>query len=163
MNSWAQHHQINHVKFLPDGNGDFSEKMGLLVDKSGIGFGKRSWRYSMLVKDNVIEKAFIEPEEGADPYGVSDADTMIKYIDASAQLPHQIAMITKKGCPYCAKAKSMLEDRHIKYVELPLADSIRGYVVGAMTDKATVPQVWIDGKYVGGSEALEQWLGSVKN
>eukprot|EP01054_Gregarina_sp_Poly1_P000748 Gregarina_sp_Poly_1__747@NODE_117_length_13667_cov_177_395147_g104_i0_p5_GENE_NODE_117_length_13667_cov_177_395147_g104_i0NODE_117_length_13667_cov_177_395147_g104_i0_p5_ORF_typecomplete_len247_score33_20Redoxin/PF08534_10/8_3e29Glutaredoxin/PF00462_24/6_5e02Glutaredoxin/PF00462_24/1e11DUF836/PF05768_14/6_2e03DUF836/PF05768_14/0_0067SH3BGR/PF04908_15/0_014Thioredoxin_4/PF13462_6/1_1Thioredoxin_4/PF13462_6/26GST_N_3/PF13417_6/0_022_NODE_117_length_13667_cov_177_395147_g104_i01115211892 len=158
MNAWAKHNEIAHVKMLPDGNGDFSKAMGLLVDKSGIGFGSRSWRYSMLVKDNVISKIFLEPEEGADPYGVSDADTMMKHLNPEAQAPKRIAMITKKGCPFCAKAKELLESKKLKYVEIPLADSVRGYVVGAMTGESTVPQVWIDGEYLGGSESLEQWV-----
>ena len=62
---------------IPDGNGEFTAGMGMLVDKTDLGFGKRSWRYSMLVKDGVIEKMFIEPEKEGDPFEVSDADTML--------------------------------------------------------------------------------------
>ncbi|MEZ5584713.1 MAG: hypothetical protein R3F37_19855 [Candidatus Competibacteraceae bacterium] len=54
--------------------------MGMLVDKEDIGFGKRSWRYSMLVRDGVVEKMFVEPNVPGDPYQVSDADTMLSYI-----------------------------------------------------------------------------------
>ena len=59
-------------RFLPDGNGEFSEAMGMLVDKQDLGFGKRTWRYSMLVKDGVIDKMFIEPDLPGDPFQVSD-------------------------------------------------------------------------------------------
>ena len=58
-----------------------------VLQKSAIGFGKRSWRYSMLVKDGVIEKMFIEPEKDGDPFEVSDADTMLKSINPKAVAP----------------------------------------------------------------------------
>src|SRR5210317_1607989 len=92
MNEWKRSQHADRVSFLPDGNGEFSEKMGLLVEKDDLGFGKRSWRYSMLVKDGVIEKMFIEPEEPGDPYGVSDADTMFKYVAPEGVLPHDVTV-----------------------------------------------------------------------
>src|SRR6267143_1089718 len=58
MNEWARTQECGNTLMLPDGNGDFTEKMGMLVDKSELGFGRRSWRYSMLVKDGVINKMF---------------------------------------------------------------------------------------------------------
>jgi peroxiredoxin len=62
--------------------------MGMLVDKSNLGFGLRSWRYSMLVNDGVIEKIFVEPDFGdncpIDPFEVSDADTMLAYLKGQA-------------------------------------------------------------------------------
>ena len=69
MNEWKRSQNAERVTFIPDGNGEFSDKMGLLVNKDDLGFGKRSWRYSMLIQDGVIEKMFIEPEEAGDPYG----------------------------------------------------------------------------------------------
>ena len=59
MNEWQEDQGAMDITFIPDGNGEFSEGMGMLVDKSDLGFGKRSWRYSMLVKDGVVEKMFI--------------------------------------------------------------------------------------------------------
>ena len=53
MNEWAKRQEAHNIVMLPDGNGEFTEGMGMLVDKSDLGFGKRSWRYSMLVKDGV--------------------------------------------------------------------------------------------------------------
>jgi peroxiredoxin len=73
------------VFLLPDGNGEFTQKMGMLVDKSDLNFGKRSWRYSMLVRNKRIEKMFIEPQEPGDPFKVSDADTMLRYINPKAK------------------------------------------------------------------------------
>ena len=80
MNEWARDQEADKVTLVPDGNGEFTAGMGMLVDKSDLGFGKRSWRYSMLVKDGVVAKMFIEPEKEGDPFEVSDADTMLKYL-----------------------------------------------------------------------------------
>ena len=84
MFQWSKHVGAKNVSMLPDGNGEFTRMMGMLVDKSNIGFGMRSWRYSMLVNDCKIEKTFIEPDFGdncpIDPFEVSDADTMLAYL-----------------------------------------------------------------------------------
>jgi glutaredoxin-like protein len=157
MNEWAKEQQADNIIMLPDGNGEFTEKMGMLVDKSDLGFGRRSWRYSMLVRDGVIEKMFIEPEIPGDPFEVSDADTMFDYLHPNAKKPDQVAVFTREGCSYCARAKSRLSELGYPYVEIPLAHSIRGKVVGALTGKTTVPQIFINGEYVGGLEELERW------
>ena len=81
MEEWGKDQEAQNVLLLPDGNGEFTEKMGMLVDKSDLNFGKRSWRYSMLVRDRRIEKMFIEPDKEGDPFEVSDADTMLRHID----------------------------------------------------------------------------------
>ena len=87
MYQWGKQVGANRVFLLPDGNGEFTRKMGMLVDKSNLGFGQRSWRYSMLVNDGVIEKAFVEPgfDDNCplDPFEVSDADTMLAYLRGS--------------------------------------------------------------------------------
>ena len=58
--------------------------MGMLVRKHNLGFGDRSWRYSMYVEDGVIKKMFIEKgfsdDCADDPFEVSDADTMLAYL-----------------------------------------------------------------------------------
>jgi peroxiredoxin len=84
MSAWGKDQGCANVTLLPDGNAAFTEAMGMLVDKSDLGFGKRSWRYSMLVRDGVIEKMFIEPQVAGDPYQVSDADTMLRYLESAA-------------------------------------------------------------------------------
>ncbi|NJR40378.1 MAG: peroxiredoxin [Leptolyngbyaceae cyanobacterium CSU_1_4] len=88
MYQWGKNMGASRVMLLPDGNGEFTRKMGMLVDKSNLGFGMRSWRYSMLVNDGAIEKIFVEPEYGdncpTDPFEVSDADTMMAYLKESA-------------------------------------------------------------------------------
>ena len=56
MNAWAAEEESDNIYMIPDGNGEFTEGMGMLVGKEDLGFGKRSWRYSMLVNDGVVEK-----------------------------------------------------------------------------------------------------------
>ena len=84
MFQWGKQVGAKNVFLLPDGNGEFTRKMGMLVDKANLGFGYRSWRYSMLVNDKTIEKMFVEPDYGdncpTDPFEVSDADTMLAYL-----------------------------------------------------------------------------------
>ena len=157
MNEWQESQSAWDVTFLPDGNGEFTAGMGLLVDKDDLGFGKRSWRYSMLVKDGMIEKMFIEPEKQGDPFEVSDADTMLDYINPRAKKPDQVAVLTREGCGYCAKAKALLKDLGYQYSEVKLDHSDRSRVVGAMTGRGTVPQVFINGRHIGGFEELQQW------
>lgn len=85
MNAWAKDQGVSdELGVIPDGNGEFSDGMGLLVGKEDLGFGKRSWRYSMVVKDGEIEKMFVEPVEPGDPFKVSDVDTMLAYLKDAA-------------------------------------------------------------------------------
>lgn len=157
MNEWARDQEAQNVVLIPDGNGEFTEGMGMLVDKSDLGFGRRSWRYSMLVRDGVVEKMFIEPEKPGDPFEVSDADTMLAYINANAKTPDQVAIFTREGCQYCAKAKALLTDLGYDYAEIPLEHKTRSRIVGAVTGKKTVPQIFVNGKQIGGLEGLERW------
>ncbi len=84
MFQWGKQQGVEKVFLLPDGNGDFTRKMGMLVEKANLGFGMRSWRYSMVVDDGKIEKVFVEPDYGdncpTDPFEVSDAETMLNYL-----------------------------------------------------------------------------------
>jgi glutathione-dependent peroxiredoxin len=157
MNEWAKDQEVSNIGLIPDGNGEFTAGMGMLVDKTDLGFGKRSWRYSMLVKDGVIQKQFIEPQEPGDPFKVSDADTMLNYINPRAKKPDQVAIFTREGCSYCAKAKALLKELGYDYAEVPLPHNIRTRVVGALAKAQTVPQVYINGERIGGLEELERW------
>jgi len=157
MSEWARDQEAANVRLLPDGNGEFTEKMGMLVDKAELGFGKRSWRYSMLVKDGVVQKMFIEPQKAGDPFEVSDADTMLAYVNPKAKKPDQVAIFTRENCSFCAKAKALLTEMGYDYAEIPLDHKVRTRVIGAVTGAQTVPQVFINGVRVGGWEALERW------
>ncbi len=158
MNEWAADQHAESIRFLPDGNGDFTAGMGLLVDKEDLGFGKRSWRYSMLVKDGVIIKQFIEPNVPGDPFEVSDADTMLTYIAPDAARPLDVSVFTRPGCEYCARAKGMLHDAGIPFEELVLNRDYTSRTLRAIAGIDSVPQVFINGDYVGGAEALEKWF-----
>jgi glutathione-dependent peroxiredoxin len=157
MNEWAKDQEADNLVLVPDGNGEFTEGMGMLVDKADLGFGKRSWRYSMLVKDGVVQKMFIEPQKPGDPFEVSDADTMLKYINPKAKLPDQVAIFTRDGCQYCARAKALLTERGYDYAEIPLPHTTRSKIVGAVAGAKTVPQVFINGEHIGGLDELEAW------
>ncbi len=159
MNEWQRSQRADRVTFLPDGNGEFSEKMGLLVNKEELGFGRRSWRYSMLVRDGVIEKMFIEAEEPGDPYSVSDADTMLQYLDPNGALPYDVTVFSREGCPFCAKAKGLLHENGIEFEELVLNRDYTDQTLRAVTTRTTYPQVFINGQHIGGSDDLEEWLG----
>jgi peroxiredoxin len=86
MNCWAKQQGVEKVKMLPDGNADFTSKLGMLVDKRNLGFGERSWRYAMIVDDGKIRGWFEEPGFGddikEDPYGESSPENIIKFISA---------------------------------------------------------------------------------
>ena len=157
MEAWQKDQDAPHVTFLPDGNAQFTAGLGMLVDKSDLGFGRRSWRYSMLVKDGVVQKMFIEPNKPGDPFEVSDADTMFDYVAPKAKKPDQVAILTREGCGFCARAKKLLKDLGYDYAEVSLGNANRSRVVGAITGKGTVPQVFVNGERIGGLEELERW------
>jgi thioredoxin-dependent peroxiredoxin len=84
MFQWGKAQGVDNVKLLPDGSGEFTRGMGMLVKKDNLGFGERSWRYSMYVEDGEIKKLFVEPgfmnDCPTDPFEVSDASTMLTYL-----------------------------------------------------------------------------------
>ena len=86
MFQWGRNLGAKNVTLLPDGNAEFTDKMGMLVNKGNLGFGARSWRYSMLVEDGEIVEQFVEDGKSdlceTDPFEVSDADTMLAAIKA---------------------------------------------------------------------------------
>ena len=158
MNAWSEDQEAQNIRLIPDGSGEFTQKMGMLVDKSDIGFGKRSWRYAMLVKDGVIDKMFIEPDLPGDPFEVSDADTMLDYINPNAVKPKPVALFTKPNCPYCRNAKRLLDKHGFNYEEIVLGKDASLTSLKAMSGRETVPQVFIGGKHIGGSDDLESYF-----
>lgn len=160
MNAWKSEQHAENITFIPDGNGEFTKGMNMLVEKADLGFGPRSWRYSMLVRNGVIEKMFVEPNKPGDPFEVSDADTMLKYLAPECKLQESIALMTKPGCPYCAKAKQMLQDRGLQYEEIILGTDATTVSLRAITGRSTVPQIYIGGRHIGGSDDLEQYFAA---
>ena len=155
MNEWKAGQEADNITLIPDGNGDFSEGMGMLVDKRALGFGQRSWRYSMLVKDGIIDKMFIEPEQEGDPFEVSDADTMLAYINPDAKRPQPVVMFSKPGCPHCARAKAVLRDNSVRFTDISQDKTINTSVLMAVSGDMTWPQVFIGGKLIGNADAVE--------
>lgn len=112
----------------------------------------------MLVKDGIVEKMFIEPNEPGDPFKVSDADTMLSYLAPDFKTQESITVFTKPGCPFCAKAKQNLIDAGLQYEEVILGKDATSVSLRAITGRTTVPQVFIGGRHIGGSEELEAHL-----
>lgn len=156
MNAWQIDQEADRITFVPDGNGEFSRGMGMLVDKADLGFGERSWRYSMLVRDGVVEKQFIEPDEPGDPFKVSDADTMLAYLAPEARKPSDIVLFTKPGCGHCRRAKAALTEAGLDYEEVPTTPRL----LRALNEVPTTPQVFIDGQRIGGADELVAWIGA---
>jgi glutaredoxin-like protein len=160
MNAWKENQESNNVTVLPDGNGEFTDGMGMLVGKKDLGFGDRSWRYSMLVKDKVIDKMFIEAEVEGDPFEVSDADTMLNYINADAVKPEFVSIISRKGCIHCDRARKALEAHNMPYEEIELGQGVTSRTLRAVSGATTTPQVFIGGKLIGTADDLETYLKS---
>lgn len=82
MNAWGKSQNLENVKLIPDGSGEFTRKMGMLVAKDNLGFGMRSWRYAAVVDNGVVVQWF--EEEGysdncdSDPYGVSSPQNILE-------------------------------------------------------------------------------------
>jgi peroxiredoxin len=89
MNKWAESQNLKNVKVIPDGSGEFTSKMNMLVQKDNLGFGVRSWRYAVIVNNGVIEKWFVEPgiEHNCqtDPYGESSPENILTYLVEKTQ------------------------------------------------------------------------------
>lgn len=89
MNKWAESQKLENVKVIPDGSGEFTRKVGMLVDKDNVGFGMRSWRYAAIINDGVVEAWFEEPgrddNHPEDPYGESSPENLLKHLKAKAE------------------------------------------------------------------------------
>ncbi|MBX3705631.1 MAG: glutathione peroxidase [Pseudomonadales bacterium] len=155
MREWQRTQDAGNITVIPDGNGEFTEGMGMLVDKQDLGFGKRSWRYSMLVRDGVIEQLFVEPQKPGDPYEVSDPETMLASINPRARIPDAVALLTRKGCGHCERAKHALVEAGYPFDEI---DTPEVQKLFALSGRKTTPQVFINGRHIGGADELEAWL-----
>jgi len=160
MAEWGRNESADKVRLLPDGNAAFTRGMGMLVDKRDLNFGARSWRYSMLVRDGIIEKLFVEPDKPGDPFEVSDADTMLRYLDPQARQPDEVALFSREGCEFCARTKAALREAGIVYTDIQLPPLQRARAVRAITGAQTVPQVFVNGQLIGDSEATLKWLSA---
>ena len=160
MNQWKSGQDAGNITLIPDGNGDFTEGMGMLVDKRDLGFGMRSWRYAMLVKDGIIDKIFVEPQREGDPFEVSDADTMLSYINPNAKIPEPVVMFSRPGCPHCARAKAALRENGIVFTDISEDQTITTSVLRGLTGRLTWPQVFVGGRLIGGADDVQAWVAS---
>lgn len=91
MNAWAKAQNVQKVKVIPDGSGEFTLGMDMLVSKDNVGFGRRSWRYAAIVNNGSIEKWFIEPGKQnncpSDPYGETSPETILKWLKGEDTVP----------------------------------------------------------------------------
>lgn len=160
MNAWKADQRAENVIVIPDGSCEFTTGMGMDVTYDDIGFGKRSWRYSMLVRNGVIEKIFEEPRDSQDddPFEVSDADTMLKYLKPGWEPKPSVTAFTKPGCPYCAKAKALLKAKGYAFEEIVLGRDASTISIRAITGRTSVPQIFIGGEHIGGSDDLEKYF-----
>jgi peroxiredoxin/glutaredoxin len=159
MDAWQDAEKARGITFVADPEGEFTREMGMLVDKREAGLGMRSWRYSMLVNDGRIEKMFIEPQVPGDPFEVSDAETMLKHVQPNKQPgPGAVLMLARHGCGHCRRAKQMLNERGIAFEAVHVGDELSMRGVSAASGKATVPQIFIDGKHIGGADQLAEYL-----
>jgi peroxiredoxin/glutaredoxin len=161
MEAWQRSEKAQGIHFVADPFAEFTRAMGMAVEHRDAGLGTRSWRYSMLVDDGVIGKMFIEPDVPGDPFEVSDADTMLKHVRPGRKAIGPVLMLARQGCPYCAKAKQMLSDRGIAFDAVYLGDELTMQGVKAAAGVAKVPQVFVDGKRIGGSDQLAEFLSTM--
>lgn len=89
MNAWAKDQNIKNVQLIPDGNAYFTRSMGMLVRKSNLGFGERSWRYAAIVDDGTIEKLFVESGQTdnatSDPYQETTPEKVYEYVKSTVR------------------------------------------------------------------------------
>lgn len=146
MEIWKVEQGVENIYFLFDGNGEFSEGMGMLVDKLEFGLGRWSWCYFMLVKDGLIEKMFIEQEGLGDFFEVLDVDIMLCYINLDVNLFLWILLFSKLGCLYCVCVCKLFKEWNYCFEEIELGSygisySLLQVVIGC----GMMLQVYIDG------------------
>jgi glutaredoxin-like protein len=156
MEAWQRAEKAQSLRFISDPYGEFSAAMGMLVDNREGALGKRSRRYSLLADNGLIEAMFIERDVPGDPFEVSGAETMMKHLKPDYEPPRPAFVLARHGCPHCARAKQLLKERGIPFEVVHLSDEFTMQGVKAASGAATVPQVFIDGKLIGGADQLEQ-------
>jgi peroxiredoxin/glutaredoxin len=160
MEAWQHSEKAQGIHFVADPYGEFTRAMGMSIDHRDAFLGTRSWRYSMLVNDGRIEKMFIEPDVPGDPFEVSDAQTMLDYLRPNRKTFGPVLMLARHGCQFCAKAKELLNKRGIPFEAIHLGDDLTMQGVKAASGEVKVPQVFVDGKLIGGADKLEQFLSN---
>jgi glutaredoxin-like protein len=87
---------------------------------------------------------------------------MLRYIAPTAPRPASVTIFSRKGCPHCARAKTLLADAGLEFEELVLNRDYSDRTLRAVTNATTFPQVFIDGQSIGGADDLQSWLAQRK-
>jgi peroxiredoxin/glutaredoxin len=154
MEAWQRDQGAECITFVPDGNGDFHRALGLLADHRDDGMGLRARRYAMLVRDGTIDFALVEPDESGDPYGISSADSVLERLAPDHAPVQDIVVFTRPLCSHSERAKRLLDERGVRYDAVDLKP--RGVI--AVSGETSTPQVFVNGRLIGGCDALERWL-----
>jgi peroxiredoxin/glutaredoxin len=154
LEAWRRSLACERVRFVADGNGELHRALRLLRDAQAEGLGQRARRYSMLVRDGMIEKAWVEPDEPGDPFVVADADTMLAYLAPGAPPPLDVVVFSRPECAWSARAKRRLDAAGIEYATIDASPR----ALRAVSREASTPQVFVDGARIGGCQDLEAWL-----
>jgi peroxiredoxin/glutaredoxin len=158
MEAWQRSEKADGIRFVADPYADFTQAMGMSVDHRDASLGTRSWRYSMLVENGTIAKMFIEPDVPGDPFQVSDAETLFRFLCPNQVTLGPAFMLARHGCPHCARAKRLLDERGITVEAIYLGDELTMQGVKAASGASTVPQVFLGGALVGGADQLAAYL-----
>ena len=153
MDAWRHSLRTTRIEYAGDGNGDLHRALGLLRDMRDEGMGERARRYTMLVRDGTIEKAWVEADEAGDPFAVTTADVMLHHLRPDAH-PLDVMVFTRPNCGWSRRALQALDAAHIPYRTAEVGPrGLRG-----VAGRQTTPQVFVDGEHIGGCEDLEAWL-----
>ena len=158
MGAWQHAEKAEGIRFIADPFGEFTEAMGMSVDHRDASLGTRSWRYSMLVDNGKIEVMFIEADLPGDPFEVSDAETMWKYLRPNHKGAESAFILARHGCPHCERAKTLLSESGIHFEAVHLGEGVTMQGVKAASGASTVPQVFLEGRLIGGADQLAAYI-----
>jgi glutaredoxin len=120
--------------------------------------GLRARRYALVVRRGVIDVALVEPDEPGDPYGVSSADSVLDRVAPSHPPVLDIVVFTRPLCTHSDRAKRLLDERELPYEAVDLKPG----GIRAVSGENTTPQVFVNGRWIGGCDALEAWLAQLR-
>ena len=86
---WGRHLGVERVTLVPDGNGDFTRAMGMLVSRRHLGYGLRSWRHAFVADEGRVVAWFEEPgieDDGGtddDPYDATRPERVLGWLRAN--------------------------------------------------------------------------------
>jgi glutaredoxin-like protein len=161
MSEWQKDQNAPNITFIPTATAEFSRKMGLLVDKTALGFATAPGAIRCCARRRDRE-AVHRAAEGRRPVRGLDADTMLAYLAPREKAPEPAVVFAREGCPHCARAKAVLDANGVVYEQVTLGKGVTFSTVRAVSGKGTFPQVFIGGKLIGGADDVEAYFGVAK-